>query len=128
MAREKLSPMLQRVALVRDDDFYMGLDDIAFRTCVQEKAHHSLEIQVCHAEHTGCEMFPQRPLYVYLFVRRLSRASARAVGSPRHEPRPARIPFCAPHVDMANDYLDGKPIDLSPYAPKRLTPEETEGF
>ncbi len=64
MAGAKLNPLLQKVALVRDDDFYMGLDDIAFRTCVQEKAHHSLEIQVCHAEHTGCEMFPQRPALV----------------------------------------------------------------
>ena len=120
MAREKLNPMLQKVALVRDDDFYMGLDDIAFRTCVQEKAHHSLEIQVCHAEHTGCEMFPQRPAIVEHLLELWDR---RGMSHDLPEYR-----FARRMVDMANDYLDGKPIDLSPYAPKRLTPEETEGF
>ena len=30
----------------QDDDFFMGLSDIAFRTCFHAKIHHNLEIQV----------------------------------------------------------------------------------
>ena len=120
MAGAKLNPLLQKVALVRDDDFYMGLDDIAFRTCVQEKAHHSLEIQVCHAEHTGCEMFPQRPALVEHLLELWDRRGL------SHELPEYR--FARRLVDMANDYLNGRPIDLSPYAPRRLTPEEADRF
>lgn len=120
MAGAKLNPLLQKVALVRDDDFYMGLDDIAFRTCVQEKAHHSLEIQVCHAEHTGCEMFPQRPALVEHL---LELWDCRGLSHELPEYR-----FARRLVDMANDYLNGRPIDLSSYAPRRLTPEEADRF
>ncbi len=120
MAKMKLDPMLQKVALVQDDDFYLSLDDIGFRTCVQEKAHHSLEIQVCHVEHTGVPMFPQRPALVEHL---LDLWDVRGLSHDLPEYR-----FARRMVDLAYGYLEGKPIDLSPYAPKRLTPAETESF
>ncbi len=120
MAKIKLDPMLQKVALVRDDDFYLGLDDIAFRTCLQEKAHHSLEIQVCHVEHTGKDLFPQCPALVEHLLELWDR---RGMSHDLPEYR-----FARRLVDMAYDYLDGKPVDFSPFAPRRLTPAEAGGF
>ncbi len=104
----------------QDDDFYMGLSDIAFRTCFHARIHHNLEIQVNHALNTGVAFYPKRLALMFHWMELWDKKGL------SHDLPEYR--FAAQMFKMAFDYEAGIRTDLSQFATKRLTEEEQQRF
>ena len=118
--RREISSQELLVDLGQNDEFFMNLSEIEFRTVVHGKVHHSLEIQINHCLYTGAKMFPRRPVCCEHLLELWDRRGL------SHD-LPEYI-FAKKMIDMAYDYQDGKVTDLSEYATVRLTEEEQKRF
>ncbi len=120
MERQKPSKKEFWAYFNRDDDFYMGLTDIQFRTCFHARIHHNLEIQVNHALNTGTKFYPKRIDLMYHWMELWDKKGL------SHDLPEYR--FAEQMFKMAFDFEKGIVTDLSPFAPKRLTEEEQKAY
>ncbi len=120
MERQKPSKKEFWAYFNRDDDFYMNLSDIGFRTCFHARIHHNLEIQVNHALNTGTKFYPKRIDLMYHWMELWDR---RGLSHDLPEYR-----FAEQIFKMAFDFEKGVVTDLSPFAPERLSEEEQKAF
>lgn len=105
----------------QDDDFFMGLSDIAFRTCFHAKIHHNLEIQVNHALNTGKAFYPKRLALMHHWMELWDKKGL------SHDLPEYR--FAEQMFKMAYAFEDeGVRTDLSQFATQRLTAEEQQRY
>ena len=120
MEREKPSKKEFWAYFNQDDDFYMGLSDIGFRTCFHARIHHNLEIQVNHALNTGTKFYPKRIDLMYHWMELWDKKGL------SHDLPEYR--FAEQMFRMAFAFEKGIVTDLAPFAPKRLTEEEQKAY
>ncbi|MDF2632669.1 MAG: hypothetical protein K0Q85_1265 [Caproiciproducens sp.] len=102
------------------DEEYLSLDEVEFKARFRERVHHTLEIQV------------------YSTIYRNKQLNAAQANPAKHlvnlwEKRglgkelPEHI-FASKLIAFADDSAAGKAVDLVPFTPKKITPEDTESF
>jgi len=102
------------------DEEYLAFDEVEFRARFRERTHHTLEIQVYSAIYRGKNINDNQPdtakKLVSLWEKR---------GLPTDLPE---YIYAKKLISIAEDNISGKAVDLSPYAPKKVTPADTDTF
>ncbi|MDR3139867.1 MAG: nitroreductase family protein [Treponema sp.] len=102
------------------DEEYLALDDAEFRARFRERIHHTLEIQIYAAAYRNKTLSPNQADT----CKRLSK-----LWRHRGLPTDAHDYVLGQQISAWADALSrGEKIDLSPYAPKKVSPEEEESF
>lgn len=102
------------------DEQYLTADEVEFRARFRERVHHTLEIQLYAAAYrnrplSATQANPAKHLVNLWEQRGLSKELPEYL-------------FASTLISLADDSSAGKPVDLSPYAPKKVTPQDTETF
>lgn len=102
------------------DEQYLTMDEVEFKARFRERVHHTLEIQVYSSIYrskalSSTQSYPAKHL--------INLWENRGLGSdlPEHI-------FASRLISFAEAASAGKPVDLSPYSPKQVTPQMEEDF
>jgi len=102
------------------DEQFLAMDEVEFRARFRERCHHTLEIQLYSCAYRGDRLIPNQTDY----VRRLMGLWERRGLSKEL----ADYRYAAKLIEFADQVNAGKTLDLSPYAPREMKPEDTELF
>ena len=102
-----------------DEDF-LAMDDDEFRARVRERCHHTLEIQVYHAQHRDQKLSSTQADY----AKRLLRLWVEK-GLSTDLPEYKYVSFL---IDTADKLAAGEHVDLSSYKPTPVTKEMEDTF
>lgn len=102
------------------DEQYLSADEVEFKARFRERVHHTLEIQVYSAMYRNK---PLSPTQSYPAKHLSNLWEKRGLGTDLPE-----YLFASRLISFAEDAAAGKTIDLTPFAPKKVTPEIEENF
>ncbi|MBE6829192.1 MAG: hypothetical protein E7519_03160 [Ruminococcaceae bacterium] len=102
------------------DEEYLAMDEVEFKARFRERIHHTLEIQVYSAIYrnkplSATQSYPAKHLSNLWEERGLS------TDLPEYQ-------FASRLISFAEDAAHGRPVDLSAFAPEKVTPEITQDF
>lgn len=102
------------------DEEYLALDETEFRARFRERTHHTLEIQLYAAAYRGKALTSNQADT----AKRLSGLwRQRGLSETAHEYRLAQQ-----YIALADALSQGKAVDLTPYAPQPVSPEQADAF
>ncbi len=107
-------------ALNLTDEQYLSMDEVEFRARFRERLHHTLEIQTYSAIYRNKKLNPNQAGPAKHLINLWEK---RKLGADQPEYR-----FASHLIAFAEKAEKGEPVDLAPYAPKKLTPADTELF
>lgn len=102
------------------DEEYLSYDPVEFRARFRERIHHTLEIQVYAAMYRNKPLNPAQANPTKHLVNLWERRGL-ATDLPEYI-------FAAKLISFAEKAAAGEKVDLTPYAPKKITSAETESF
>jgi nitroreductase len=102
------------------DEEYLALDETEFRARFRERTHHTLEIQLYAAAYRGKALTSNQADT----AKRLSGLwRQRRISETAHEYRLAQQ-----YIALADALSQGKAVNLTPYAPQPVSPEQSDAF
>lgn len=110
----------EKAPLALSDEEYLAVSDAEFCARFRERVHHTLEIQFYHALHTNSRLDPGQIRTAEHMCELWDR---RGLPADHHDYRYARNILA-----LARDCAEGKPVDLTPYAPPAITDADREAF
>lgn len=102
------------------DEQFLSIDKVEFKARFRERVHHTLEIQVYSTMYRNKVLNPAQANTAKHLINLWEKRGLET-------DLPEYI-FATKLIAFAEDTSAGKAIDLTPYAPKKITPEETESF
>ena len=98
----------------------LAMDEVEFRARFRERCHHTLEIQVYSNAYRNKQLPATQPNTTNRFLEVWHER-----GLPEDQPE---YVYANKIKGFAQQLIEGKPVDLSPYAPSPLSDEELSGF
>lgn len=111
--------MYQKQQKITDEEF-ISMDEVEFRARFRERVHHTFEIQVHAAAYRGKILSTTQADYAKRLV---SIWEKRGISKQLSD-----YIYAKKLIDFTNSLSSGKPIDLTLYATKKFSCEETEIF
>lgn len=102
------------------DEQFLAMEEDEFRARVRERCHHTLEIQVYHAQHRDLKLSEKQADYT---KRLLGLWEKRGLSKDLPEYKYASF-----LVSIADELAEGKHVDLSEYKPTKVTKEMEDNF
>lgn len=117
--KEEVKQIWNQNMRITDEDF-LNMDETEFRARVRERSHHTLEIQMYYAAYRNKKLRSEQADYAKHLLELWEKR-----GLSKELPEYRYVSFL---IQSAKKAAEGKPVDLSPYAPKPVTKEMEEDF
>lgn len=102
------------------DEELLAMDEDEFRARVRERCHHTLEIQVYHAQHRDKKLSPTQADYAKRLMR-LWKERGLSTDLPEYR-------YVSFLIETADKLANGEHVDLSAYKPTPVTKEMEDAF
>ena len=119
MSREEVMAIWNANINLTDEEL-LAMEEDEFRARVRERCHHTLEIQVYHAQHRDKKLSPTQADYAKRLMR-LWKERGLSTDLPEYR-------YVSFLIDTADKLANGEHVDLSAYKPTPVTKEMEDAF
>lgn len=119
MSREEVMAIWNANINLTDEEL-LAMDEDEFRARVRERCHHTLEIQVYHAQHRDKKLSPTQADYAKRLMR-LWKERGLSTDLPEYR-------YVSFLIETADKLANGEHVDLSAYKPTPVTKEMEDAF
>ncbi|MBP5198254.1 MAG: nitroreductase family protein [Lachnospiraceae bacterium] len=119
LPKEEVMAIWNRNVALTDEEL-LAMDEVEFRARVRERSHHTLEIQMYHAQHRNKKLSEKQADYT---KRLLGLWEKRGLSKDLPEYKYASF-----LVESADKLARGEAVDLTPYKPTPVTKEMEDNF
>lgn len=116
---EEKAELRKKQQALTDEDF-LAMDEVEFRARFRERVHHTLEIQTYYAAYRNQRLKENQADYAKRLVKVWEkRGLSRELGDYR---------FAVRLIELADKLARGEQVDLSEFAPEKVTPQMEQDF